>query len=465
MPKKLNKAGQQQEYVPSGNGDASGEYADDGGSNRHFTAFKKPDTGSDTTSNDGQKVVKGKPQTFIKFKKDQNNSNEESIKQAREKATQILSGTCSKLNEQHKNTFKKVIDETNDEGVAILSDYIKANDKLNINFGNAGRNAAGYASGNTIVTNGEVHTIRHEIGHTFDTFIGKDFAKNNKAIWDGKGYASVEFIDEESGKTMNEMIHEELGIAMYKGTLKGWRIAYVKQGRDSYEKKKEAFERINVAFQKYGNKLYDEETGITNARERYKLLRNQDNDARNKYLWGNEAIKGTDLEKEYNEANKAKWDAESAYARDIYSKGGYSVTYNDSPEVVNARKIYDEVRQKVDEEKRKAYENAFPKKLQDELNTLLHAEYMVSKKMEGIRGIVGDTQDYLNVGASTFFTLRGHGKHYFDQRKEGGYVIEIFANMFDSYTDKESWKKDCIREMFPKTSKIFEKIYAMKGHN
>ena len=40
MPKKLNKAGQQQEYVPSGNGDASGEYADDGGSNRHFVAFK-----------------------------------------------------------------------------------------------------------------------------------------------------------------------------------------------------------------------------------------------------------------------------------------------------------------------------------------------------------------------------------------------------------------------------------------
>ena len=43
MPKKKNKAGQDQEYVPSGNGDASGEYADDGGSNRHFTSFKKPD--------------------------------------------------------------------------------------------------------------------------------------------------------------------------------------------------------------------------------------------------------------------------------------------------------------------------------------------------------------------------------------------------------------------------------------
>ena len=45
MPTKPNKAGQQQNYVPQGNGDASGEYADNqSGSNIHFQAFKKPDT-------------------------------------------------------------------------------------------------------------------------------------------------------------------------------------------------------------------------------------------------------------------------------------------------------------------------------------------------------------------------------------------------------------------------------------
>ena len=44
MPTKPNKAGQQQNYVPQGNGDASGEYADNAsGSNIHFTNFKKPD--------------------------------------------------------------------------------------------------------------------------------------------------------------------------------------------------------------------------------------------------------------------------------------------------------------------------------------------------------------------------------------------------------------------------------------
>lgn len=44
MPTKRNKAGQQQNYVPQGNGDASGEYADNAsGSNKHFANFKKPD--------------------------------------------------------------------------------------------------------------------------------------------------------------------------------------------------------------------------------------------------------------------------------------------------------------------------------------------------------------------------------------------------------------------------------------
>jgi len=41
MPTKLNKAGQQQEYVPAGNGDASGEYGNESGSNRHFQNFHK----------------------------------------------------------------------------------------------------------------------------------------------------------------------------------------------------------------------------------------------------------------------------------------------------------------------------------------------------------------------------------------------------------------------------------------
>lgn len=43
MPTKANKSGKQQPYVPSGNGDASGEYANnESGSNKNFVNFSKP---------------------------------------------------------------------------------------------------------------------------------------------------------------------------------------------------------------------------------------------------------------------------------------------------------------------------------------------------------------------------------------------------------------------------------------
>lgn len=55
MPKKPNSHGMQ-EYVPKGNGDASGEYADDGGNNYHFTNFSEPD---DSFKNKFFKYFKG----------------------------------------------------------------------------------------------------------------------------------------------------------------------------------------------------------------------------------------------------------------------------------------------------------------------------------------------------------------------------------------------------------------------
>lgn len=41
MPKKPNGAGGMQEYIPAGNGDASGEYGNSKGENKHFSSFKK----------------------------------------------------------------------------------------------------------------------------------------------------------------------------------------------------------------------------------------------------------------------------------------------------------------------------------------------------------------------------------------------------------------------------------------
>lgn len=64
MPTKRNKAGQQQNYVPQGNGDASGEYADQAsGSNKHFTNFKKPDEQAENVKSDLTKTEQPKEDT------------------------------------------------------------------------------------------------------------------------------------------------------------------------------------------------------------------------------------------------------------------------------------------------------------------------------------------------------------------------------------------------------------------
>ena len=56
MPTKLNHAGQQQNYVPAGNGDASGEYGDnESGSNIHFKVFERPDDTSEVKPNEIRK--------------------------------------------------------------------------------------------------------------------------------------------------------------------------------------------------------------------------------------------------------------------------------------------------------------------------------------------------------------------------------------------------------------------------
>ncbi len=70
MPTKPNHSGQQQEYVPAGNGDASGEYADNAtGSNVHFKSFKKPE--NDTSKGTQSKTKLPKEKEENKDKKEQ----------------------------------------------------------------------------------------------------------------------------------------------------------------------------------------------------------------------------------------------------------------------------------------------------------------------------------------------------------------------------------------------------------
>ena len=114
MPTKPNHSGQQQEYVPAGNGDASGEYADNAtGSNIHFKSFKKPE--NDTSKGTQSKTKLPKENKDKKEKKDQ--PQKPHIQDAEKKIKSILSEdmeitldgfdeeTCGVL----ENTLSKVV--------------------------------------------------------------------------------------------------------------------------------------------------------------------------------------------------------------------------------------------------------------------------------------------------------------------------------------------------------------------
>lgn len=68
MPQKLNKAGQMQDYIPKGNGDASGEYGTSNGTNKNFTTSDKKSSANVIAENKSVVVEnKGKKETLNKM--------------------------------------------------------------------------------------------------------------------------------------------------------------------------------------------------------------------------------------------------------------------------------------------------------------------------------------------------------------------------------------------------------------
>lgn len=113
MPKKPNRYGMQ-EYIPEGHGDESGEYADESGSNVHFTNFKKPDrdenaTPTDTPKETEQPIEEPVPEPIEQHKEEpkQTRIGELSKKQIREIGNYVLRNYYDPNNEEK---TKKLID-------------------------------------------------------------------------------------------------------------------------------------------------------------------------------------------------------------------------------------------------------------------------------------------------------------------------------------------------------------------
>lgn len=86
MPQKLNKAGKMQDYIPKGNGDASGEYGTSNGTNKNFTTADKKKTEANVIT-ENKSVVVGNDE--IKKLQDKYGFSEETAKKVYETKEQL----------------------------------------------------------------------------------------------------------------------------------------------------------------------------------------------------------------------------------------------------------------------------------------------------------------------------------------------------------------------------------------
>lgn len=130
MPTKPNRAGQQQNYVPQGNGDASGEYADHAsGSNIHFTNFKQPEQKSFSSFSKEPKQENKQPEQPPAAE----NENSKYLGGSKEKSdfsSTIQSSGFSKYGDEKISQVKSIIESANEECIGILN-YTIMNHKVN----------------------------------------------------------------------------------------------------------------------------------------------------------------------------------------------------------------------------------------------------------------------------------------------------------------------------------------------
>lgn len=222
MPTKRNSAGQQQNYVPAGNGDASGEYGNnESGSNKNWS---NPEKNSETSGKGlGVEITQGSGEISYKgkdYKDQQEITNIIMQKMGVSRASENVDRVVAQLNAKNINPqIRNVVLSTLESGNYTIK---------------ARKNGAGvyYAWGKEIsfsstdqMGRATGETMFHEVGHALDHQYD-----NGRGLW-SRDYKSKEF-----GKTMLEMKQEELKQALSNGGYKKLVDAYSKEATPNPEK-------------------------------------------------------------------------------------------------------------------------------------------------------------------------------------------------------------------------------------
>lgn len=439
MPTKPNRAGNQQNYVPAGNGDASGEYSDNAtGSNIHFVNFKKPDevkqqeSDKQETKNIGVKIKnEGKEQPDISTIKPHYNG----------KGQELLADVL--INKLPKGKNVKIllqnISEADDEYSGIIADFYKANPAVKLKLG---ANLRSYYSsswyeneiqvGQGMFKDSDNYSkggiFFHESGHALDdTYIDE---------LGHKGHWSSEYISKKYGKSINEQIYTE--ITNYFGDSK-------KVDEFIAQIKKEEQEESTSKFAKY--------------EQEYSSLKVKENQASKKALEDEIVVK---LNKEADDMFTEIIDFKQKnnfIPQYVFDSSGYHKT----DEYIEYEKKYEELMNRYRDkcsEKNVAFNNAkskyFSPQEEARCDELFDLKFKIKKEAEHNKQVkYGDLSDMVQAVFGKTLTGMGHDHGYFSSKNKRG--KEAFAEIMSAKATNPA-SLEVMKKIIPQTLEIFDEI-------
>lgn len=307
MPTKLNSAGKQQNYVPAGNGDASGEYGDNAtGSNKHFTNFKK-DIDIEVSPNE-------------------------------EKSKIITKSFEEYINENFKTDFGKELKTSFDAGNEEQRDklnYFVSNGFIKISQIKSGAYYNGSVALSSMKGNyGKEYgdTLYHEFGHAYDEYFAKGWVdEKGNTIFKGlitdedykKLYENYKLVDSwylkgnlstnkylSNGKTLYETIQEECHKMVKEKTWDKIIEEYNNSVKTELTQKYPDYTNVRKQYDEIRNKIYDEankEFPTKWVMDEEKMEHDANSKARNEYIKRKfEEFKVDELRKKKDEINLAE---------------------------------------------------------------------------------------------------------------------------------------------------------------
>ena len=299
MPTKPNRAGQQQNYVPQGNGDASGEYADDqSGSNKHFTNFKQPE--QPKVSEPVGEKPKEDIGVQVKDKGDKPADTSSIKSQYNGKGGQVLADNLTKRLPKGPNTkyLLDAVSGADDEISGVIGDFYGANPRVELKLGKnlnskyqtsithnywTGEYKSNYlvSVGQGVFKQGEYYSkggvFFHESGHALDATFDKNGVKEE---W------SYFFVSQKHGKPMCQMVKEEIREHMgeYEELKTKIKAEQEELAKSLFGEKEEQEYETLKAQSKEMYKAYENDAHYKELNDRFNQMVEKSSDLREKYF-------------------------------------------------------------------------------------------------------------------------------------------------------------------------------------